>query len=231
MRTAVPQPMCFSAAALLLCASAESTVLSNTVFECTSASYCDPCTNDTTQIQMSGSTRSLMGNSTGEKQLQLAVHHMVETVNKRFGNVSNDVESHLHLSFQYLCCYNKTELQLIARALSTVRWQPVPVRFSRVVCAADMVIALADPSSQGALFSVVSAFEEAADRAGVPIHTRFRAEQAPFHASLFNARPKPEVDIRDVVATAQATVPLHGLNSEPILVDSFEFNGVTIRAS
>ena len=43
--------------------------------------------------------------------------------------------------------------------------------------------------------------EEAAARAGVPIHTRFRAEQAPFHASLFNARPQHTVDVRDV-ATA-----------------------------
>eukprot|EP00038_Savillea_parva_P009939 m.186809 g.186809 ORF g.186809 m.186809 type:complete len:282 (-) comp16879_c0_seq1:165-1010(-) len=200
-------------------------------FECTMAEYCTgPCPDNTTQTLMAGSERSLMGNSTGEMQLQSSVRHMVDVVQAKFGNVSNNVEHGLHLSFQYLCCYNQSQLDAIFNVLANVTWHPVHVKFSRVGCAASMALALADPASQGALFGVVAAFEEAIAGSGIPVH-RYRAEQAPFHASLFNARPSPNDDMRDVIAVAQSTVPEGGLNTDPIVVDSISFNGKTLYAT
>ena len=63
---------------------------------------------------MAGSEASLMGNSTGERQLHASVVGMVAAVSRRWGAVGNDVSEGLHLSFQYLCCYNDTELRRIS---------------------------------------------------------------------------------------------------------------------
>jgi hypothetical protein len=195
-------------------------------FDCTPATYCAPqCLDNTTQTQMAGSEFSLMGSSTGEQQLHSAVVHMVAAVSTRFGNVTNNVANGLHLSFQYLCCTNQSERRLIGQALASVKWKAIPVRFSRVVCAASMALALADPQAQGALFGVVSAFEEAIAARGIPIE-QFRSEQAPFHASLFNAHPPRAVNMQEVINVAQSTIPTGGsLNSVPIMVDSFTFDG------
>ena len=97
--------------------------------------------------------------------------------------------------------------------------------------ASPVLQALADPSSQGALFGVVSAIEEAMAAAGLPVRGRFRAAQAPFHASLFSAHVGAHVDMSEVIALAQSTLPAGGgLNAEPILIDSFQFHGRTFHA-
>jgi hypothetical protein len=139
-------------------------------------------------------------------------------------------------STQYLCCYNRAELARIEAVMAAVRWHPVNVTFTRVVCAASMALGLADPAAQGALFGVVSSIEEALNTAGLGPRVRFRAEQAPFHVSLFNAEPPahagyPAHNISDVIALAQSTIAASGrLNAEPIIVDSFEFNGKHFHA-
>ena len=209
-------------------------------FECTSAEYCPascPAPALSAAVPMVGSTRLLMGNSTGERQLHAAVTRMVGAVTQRFGNVTNDMSGGLHLSFQYLCCYNRTELARVEAAMASVAWEPVRVSFRRLVCAASMVLALVDPAAQGALFAVVSAIEEAMAAAGIGARFRLRAEQAPFHASLFSAsvgagqKQNETARMSDVVAVAQSTVPKGGsLNAVPIVVDSFTFNGKTFRA-
>ena len=207
-----------------------------TVTECTSASYC-PATcsgvpgNASSYVPMAGTEHRLMGNTTGERQLHGSVVRMVNAVEKRFGPVTNDMAEGLHLSFQYLCCFNRTELDRIEAVMAAVRWHPVNVRFTRVVCAASMALGLADPAAQGALFGVVSTIEEALAAAGLGPRVRFRAEQAPFHVSLFNAEPAGTPNISDVIALAQSTIAASGgLNAEPIVVDSFEFNGKTFPA-
>ena len=150
---------------------------------------------------------------------------------KRFGPVTNDVAEGLHLSFQYLCCYNRTELARLESVMAAVRWEPIRVRFTRVICAGSMVLGLADPAAQGALFGIVSAIEEAMAGAGLWARIRVRAEQAPFHASLFNAEPGHTHNVSDVIELAQSTIVANGgLNAEPIVVDSFEFNGKTFHA-
>ena len=150
---------------------------------------------------------------------------------KRFGPVTNDVAEGLHLSFQYLCCYNRTELARIEAIMAAVRWEPVRVKFTRVVCAASMVLGLADPAAQGALFGIVSAIEAAMADAGLAARVRMRAEQAPFHASLFNAEPGHTHNISGVTEVAQSIIVANGsLNSQPIVVDSFYFNGKVFHA-
>ena len=207
---------------------------------CTSASYCpSTCSglvptsdNASSYVPMTGSARPLMGNSTGERQLHMSVVRMVDAVEARFGPVTNDVAEGLHLSFQYLCCYNRTELARIEAIMAAVRWEPVHVRFTRVVCAASMVLGVADPAAQGALFGIVSAIEEAMASAGLAARLRLRAEQAPFHASLFNAEPGHTHNISGVIEVAQSTIMANGsLNTQPIVVDSFDFNGRTFHAA
>lgn len=206
---------------------------------CTSASYCpSTCSglaptsdNASSYLPLAGSERPLMGNSTGERQLHASVVRMVNAVELRFGQVTNDVAEGLHLSFQYLCCYNRTELAHIEAIMAAVRWEPVRVRFTRIVCAGSMVLGLADPAAQGALFGIVSAIEEAMASAGLAARVRLRAEQAPFHASLFNAEPGHTHNISDVIEVAQSTIVANGsLNAQPIVVDSFDFNGRTFHA-
>jgi hypothetical protein len=138
---------------------------------------------------------------------------------ERFGPISNPSIGGLHLSFQYLCCYNTTELAAIATAIAAVRWTPIDVTFTRIVCAASEFVALADPVSQGQLFGIVSQFEEAIADAGLPVY-QFRAEQFAFHASLFKP-PRGNATVGEMLGAAQAAVPAGGLNRDPIRIDSF----------
>ena len=153
---------------------------------CASLDYCSTPTCPNSTIQMSGSERGLMGNSSGEQQLRTGVRAVMQAV-EAFGPITNPSITGLHLSFQYTCCYSKGELAAIAQALETVKWAPVEVTFTRVVCAASEFVALADPVAQGQLFGIVSAFEEAMAAAGIPVH-RFRASQvsAPEHTRTRN---------------------------------------------
>lgn len=211
------------------------TLSSAPVSECTSAVYCPRTCVDTPWSRatpMTGSIRMLNGNSAGERQLKASVIRMVDTVSNRFGPVRNDMSTGLHLSFQYLCCFDRIELPKIEAAMATVRWQPINVSFTRVFCAGEMAIALADPAAQGALFGVVSAIEEAMAAAGLRVRTRCRAEQAPFHASLFAADVGNTTKLTEVITLAQSTIPAgQSLNPEPIVVDSFTFNGRTFSAT
>ena len=208
-----------------------------TVTQCSSASYC-PATcsglpgNASTYVPMSGTEHKLMGNTTGELQLQRSTVRMVNAVEKQFGPVTNNMAKGLHLSFQYLCCTNYTERARMEEIMAAVRWHPIKVRFTRIVCAASMALGLADPAAQGALFGVVSMIEEALANAGLGPRVRFRAEQAPFHVSLFNAEPLNNThNISDLIALAQSTFASSGsLNVEPIVVDVFEFNGKKFHA-
>ena len=142
-------------------------VITTAVTQCSSASYCPATCSASSYAPISGTEHKLMGNTTGELQLQNSVVRMVNAVEKRFGPVTNNMEKGLHLSFQYLCCYNNTERKRIETVMAALRWHPVKVRFTRIVCAASMALGLADPAAQGALFGVVSMIEEALAIAGL----------------------------------------------------------------
>lgn len=200
---------------------------------CQSVNYCDNPTCPANTTQMSGNLHPLMGNSTGELQLRASVRRAMAAV-ARFGPLSNpSIDTLLHISFQYLCCYNKTELAGISKAIQSVKWAPIPVTFTRIVCAGSEFVALASPASQGQLFSVVSAFEEAMARAGFPVH-RFRASQFAFHASLFKppyGHQFPKNTYAEMLDAANAAVPDGVMNHEPIMVDSFLGIGEVVHAT
>jgi len=198
---------------------------------CSTCTYCSTCPNNDTELfEMTGSEHMLNGNSSAELQLRHAALNVVSAVEQVYGAVRNNVagKNGLHLSFQYHCCYNSTQIKRIGDALATVQWKPVPVRFKRIVCAASMFVVLADAASQGALFGIVAALEEASAAAGVQVH-RYRAEQFAFHASLF-ARPAGSA-VTAMLDCANGAVPDSGFASEPILVDSFQFAGRTFHAT
>ena len=190
---------------------------------CEAAEYCNAATCPAGAITMAGTLHPLMGNSTGEQQLRASVRLAMKAV-QLFGPLRNPSIGGLHLSFQYLCCYNQTELAGISRAIRAVKWEKVPVTFTRIVCAGSEFVALASPAAQGALFGVVSAFEEAMAQAGYPVH-RFRAAQFAFHASLFQppyGAQFPNNSYTAMLAAANAALPPGGLNTEPIEVASFQ---------
>ena len=190
---------------------------------CEAAEYCNAATCPAGAVTMAGTLHPLMGNSTGEQQLRASVRRAMEAV-QRFGPLSNPSIDGLHLSFQYLCCYNQTDLAGISQAIRAVKWEMVPVTFTRIVCAAGEFVALTSPASQGRLFGVVSALEEAMARAGYPVH-RFRAAQFAFHASLFQppyGAQHPNNSYTEMLAAANAALPAGGLNTEPIEVASFQ---------
>ena len=200
---------------------------------CQSVNYCDKPTCPADTAQMSGTLHPLVGNSTGEVQLRASVRRSMAAM-ARFGPISNpSIDTFLHLSFQYLCCYNKTELAGIAKAIQGVKWAPISVTFTRIVCAGSEFVALASPTSQGQLFAVVSAFEEAMARAGFPVH-RFRASQFAFHASLFKppyGHQYPNNTYAEMLAAANAAVRGGIMNTERIVVDSFVGFGQVIHAA
>ena len=190
---------------------------------CEATVYCNAGTCLPGAVTMTGTEKRLMGNTSGERQLQRSVRLAMDAV-QRFGPLANPSVASLHLSFQYLCCYNHTELAGIARAIRAVKWAPVSATFNRIVCAAGEFVALASPASQGQLFGVVAALEEAMARAGYPVH-RYRAAQFAFHVSLFQppfGAKYPNNTLADMLAAANAALPPGGLNIEPIAIDSFD---------
>eukprot|EP00039_Didymoeca_costata_P010834 m.146895 g.146895 ORF g.146895 m.146895 type:complete len:220 (-) comp14978_c0_seq7:1311-1970(-) len=190
---------------------------------CEDAVYCNSalCSSNNA-TNMAGTLHPLMGNSSGEQELLNSAKLAMEAV-QQFGPVSNPSIGSLHLSFQYLCCYNDTELQHVSEVIHAVKWQPINVTFSRIVCAAGEFVALASPTSQGDLFGVVSAMEEAMAVAGIAVH-RYRAAQFAFHVSLFQppiGAKFPNNTYADMLAAANEALPPGGLNINPIVVDSF----------
>ena len=69
--------------------------------------------------------------------------------------------------------------------------------------------------------------------AGYPVH-RHRAAQFAFHASLFQpprGAAYPNNTLKEMLQAAQSAVPVGGLNSEPIIVSSFEGFGQVFHAT
>ena len=166
-------------------------------------------------------TVSLQGSSVGETQFQAAAARAV-AVARTFPGVTRDLLDGLHLSLVYECCYTSAELAQIGRLGAALVWAPIAVRFKRVACVGGAYLVLTDPASQGALMGLAAALEDAMQTAGMRVH-RFRAEEAPFHSSLF--------DQNSSYPTAEAVVAINKAmgsgwwNEEPITVTSFKLQG------
>lgn len=162
----------------------------------------------------------LHGKSDGEVQFQAAAAKAI-SVARTFPGVTHDLIGGFHLSLAYECCYTAEQLTQIGKIGASLVWPAVHVRFRQVVCTGGAFLVLADAASQGALMGIVAALEERVADAGLLVH-RFRAEEAPFHASLFN--------MNSSFPTAAAVPALNEAvpgfwNEEPIVVRSFHLQG------
>ena len=190
---------------------------------CSSAVYCpQSCSNNTRRRPMEStiSTQLQTSNSTGAVQFRISAAKAIAAA-RTFPGIARDLIGGLHLSLQYHCCYTPTELDTIGRITAALKWKPFAVRFRFVVCIGGALIVLVDPVSQGQLTTLVSQVEFEMQLAGLPVH-RFRAEEAPFHASL--------ATFNSTYDMAQALPVINNVlagwwNMEPIAIDEFVLEG------
>jgi len=103
--------------------------------------------------------------------------------------ISTDVGFKVHISLEYLCCYNDVQLQTISKILVGLKWDQVTgLRLGKVACAHGnqsrrSIVVYLDSNSQARAMKLVNQFEQALISGGIPIHTP-RKDQQPFHSTL-----------------------------------------------
>ena len=189
---------------------------------CSSAVYCpSSCSNNTRRpMESTISTQLQQSNSTGALQFRNSAAKAIATA-RTFPGIVRDLIGGLHLSLQYHCCYTPAELDAIGSITASIKWEPFAVRFRFVVCIGGALIVLVDPVSQGKLTALVSQVEFEMQVAGLPVH-RFRAEEAPFHASLatFNGT----YDMAKALPVINNALA-EWWNTEPIVINEFVLEG------
>ena len=101
--------------------------------------------------------------------------------------------THIHMSFNYFCCYSEEDLKTIHEVLTAYDW-PTQLEVSfdqptiRIDSGADKVehysyILLLDEASQAKMHSVMDGVEAAVRAAGVDVHVPRRLQE-PFHSTL-----------------------------------------------
>ena len=130
----------------------------------------------------------LLGNgSPGLKQLHSSVNEAV-SVFRRFPGIRTDDASYTHMSVQYLCCLNATQIETVRRVVKRHPFPALHARYGDVVCRTASFIATVDAETQRTLGGWVSTVEDAIVAAGVQVAIR-RAQQAPFHVTLATFGP------------------------------------------
>jgi len=96
----------------------------------------------------------------------------------------------VHLSLQYLCCYDIVQYSRYIDVISNYKWHSVNITFGKAVCNMDegdpdhtSFIVLVDDKSQAALASLVKGFEAAMINAGIPV-SQPRATMELFHSTI-----------------------------------------------
>eukprot|EP00605_Chrysophyceae_sp_TOSAG23-4_P000183 GSChrysophyteH1.ASY1.ANO1.217.1 assembled CDS len=100
--------------------------------------------------------------------------------------------THIHMSFNYFCCYQKEDLKTLHAVLEGFDWPEVQVSFDKPTIRIDSdandvshysFILLLDEKSQKIVHDVMSKVEAAVRGAGVDVHVP-RSQQEPFHSTL-----------------------------------------------
>jgi len=123
--------------------------------------------------------------------------------------------THIHMSFNYFCCYSEEDIQTLHEVLDAYDWSTeLSVSFDqptiRIDSDAESVdhysyILLLDQASQAKMHSLMDGLEAAVRAAGLDVHVP-RRQQEPFHATLavVNGRDFPAVA---ALAAVNAAVP------------------------
>ena len=192
-----------------------------TPFSCPSGGYCGSCpagyANWDTIHPM------LFNTSPGLKQFHSSVAEAVAMF-KQYPGIRTDDVADTHMSVQYLCCLNSTQMATVRHVVAAHPFPKLAVRFGEVICRTVSFIATVDDATQRTLGTWVDAVEDSIIAAGVPVHTR-RAQQAPFHATL--ATYGSAYDNSTAVAMAAVNARwgngTNGFNAEPIAIDNALF--------
>ena len=117
---------------------------------------------------------------------------------KSFGQAHVEGGLNLHMSLNYFCCYDASELSTIRAVLERVQWPTLNVSFDRpawrlnghgtgtpTIANTDhmSMIVMLDSASQTRMLAFAESIEARIRSAGIDVHVP-RREQEPFHATL-----------------------------------------------
>ena len=104
-----------------------------------------------------------------------------------FGPLKSKDLFDIHVSFQYLCCYNLADYEKIIKIYKSVPWKPFKISLSKVVCIKSgdtiSIVALVNNNTQNILAKYVSTIETKMNEIGVNV-TIPRSSKEPFHATI-----------------------------------------------
>jgi len=113
----------------------------------------------------------------------------IDIMSKYPGVLSTD-RGKIHLTFQYLCCYDLPTFTKYINVIDNYKWHSVNVTYVKAVCNMDKgdpdhtsIIVLLDPPSQKIMSDVVTGFERAMVADAIPLPFN-RSVMEPFHSTL-----------------------------------------------
>lgn len=175
---------------------------------CTSNTYCVSDCN-VTGVYNTDTTLMLYGLSEGHRQFITSFESAISIINK-YPGVNSEDKIDLHMTLQYFCCYNAFTYAKIAEVLATIKWRPIPLTFSKVVCnwedgkrAVASLVILLSPESESLLQDYVARIETELVQRGIPVR-KPRSRMEPFHSTL--AVVHPTYPIRQVLEELQAQI-------------------------
>ena len=198
-------------------------VLSPPPFSCPSGGYCGSC--PAGSLNWDSIHFMLLNTSPGLKQFHAAINDAVSMF-RSFPGINSDDHADTHLTVQYLCCLNATQMATVRKVVAAhiPLFPKLAVRFGEVICRTVSFIATVDAATQTRLGAWVNSVEDAIIAAGVPVHTR-RAQQAPFHATIatYGAAYDNSSAIAMAAVNAKYGANTSGFNVDPIEIDGAVF--------
>ena len=136
----------------------------------------------------------------------------------------------IHVSFNYFCCYTKSDQLKVEIALRKFQWPTIEVNFDKPVWRIDSdantiqhysIIILLDDASQTKMHALMNDVEAAIRAEGVDIHVP-RKEQEPFHSTLgvVNGANFPAITALNAI---NAAIPPGTWNKTPIKLSKPDF--------
>ena len=139
--------------------------------------------------------------------------------------------THVHLSFNYFCCYSKEDKHTIKSVLNKYDWPLIDITFSEPVWRIDSdandvdhysIIVLLDDESQTKMQKMIEDVEATIRAAGVDVHVP-RSQQEPFHSTLGVVSGKDFAAIAALQAVNEVVPPGSWNSAGPITLSKPDF--------
>lgn len=79
--------------------------------------------------------------------------------------------------FLDLCCYTFQQLSEIANIVSEIKWKPLKLQFTEMVCNKDSLYAILDKETDDMMKEFVSKIENEMRRRGIPVYSPRSSQQ------------------------------------------------------